>query len=287
MLKILDLIRVKQYIKNIFIFLPMFFSLNLFDVNLLIKTSIGFALFSMVASSIYILNDIKDIKEDKTHPIKQKRPIASGEIGFKFAILLMLNLLLVGLVGAYFLNLKFFIILSIYFLMNLAYSLKLKHIAILDIFIVSLGFVLRLFAGGAIGNIYCTNWIIIMTFLLALFIALAKRRDDILLNNAGLSTRKNIDGYNLDFVNASLGIITTITLMAYIQYSISIETINRFHSTYVYLTTIFVLLGFLRYLQITLVENNSGSPSDLVLKDKFLILTILSWVISFLLIAYF
>lgn len=287
MVAFFQLIRIKQYVKNVFIFLPLFFSLNLFNIHLLFNTFLGFVLFSLTASSIYILNDLNDIEEDKVHPSKKMRPIASGTVNINFAIALMVMLFLIGILGAYFLNFNFFLILFTYFLVNVAYSLKLKHIAILDIFIIASGFVLRVFAGGAIGNIHCTNWIIIMTFLLALFIGLAKRRDDILLNNNGISTRKNIDGYNLDFINASMAIMSAITIVAYVQYTLSPETINRFNSSYVYITTVFVLLGFLRYLQIALVENNSGSPSELVLKDKFLILTVVGWIVSFLFIVYF
>jgi len=286
MFEILKLMRTKQYVKNLFMFLPLFFSLNLFNFGLFFKTFLGFILFSITASSIYILNDINDINEDKNHPDKKERPIASGKISLSKAKLIMIFLLLVGLTGSFLLNLNFFFILIFYFLMNIAYSLKLKHIAIVDIFIIATGFVLRVFAGGVIGEITCSKWIILMTFLLALFIGLAKRRNDILLAVKGLTIRKNIDGYNLDFINSSIIIMGAITIVAYIQYTVSKEVINQFGTDYIYLTTFFVLLGFLRYLQITLVENNSGSPSELLVKDKFLIFSILGWMLSFLFIVY-
>jgi len=287
MFEILKLMRVKQYLKNIFLFLPLFFSFNLFNIELFLKTCIGFVLFSIVASSIYILNDLVDINEDLNHPQKKERPIASGKINLKTAKALSVVLFLVGITGAFLLNHYFFVILMIYYLINVAYSLKLKHITIVDVFIIATGFVLRVFAGGAIGNIFCSRWIIIMTFLLALFIGFAKRRDDILLTRNGLTTRKNIDGYNLDFINTSMGIMTAIIIVAYIQYTVAPETINRYSSDYVYLTTFFVLLGFLRYLQITLVENHSGNPTEIVLTDRFLIFSIIGWISSFMLVAYF
>jgi 4-hydroxybenzoate polyprenyltransferase len=169
-----------------------------------------------------------------------------------------------------------------YFILNIAYSIKLKHITIVDIFVIAIGFVLRLFAGASVIDNKLSMWIIIMTFLLALFLAVAKRRDDIILASQGKATRKNIDGYNLEFVNAVMVFMSGVIVVAYILYTVSEDVINRFHTRYLYLTTFFVILGIMRYMQITFVEQNSGNPTKLVLKDGFLQITIVLWLISFL-----
>jgi 4-hydroxybenzoate polyprenyltransferase len=163
--------------------------------------------------------------------------------------------------------------------------MKLKHISIIDIFIISTGFVLRLYAGSVSSDIYLSHWIIIMTFLLALFLAIAKRRDDVLLSNQGKETRKNIDGYNLEFVNASMVLMSAVIIVSYILYSVSNEVIQKLDTQYLYLTTFFVILGILRYMQITFVEEKSASPTKIVIKDLFLKLTIVAWLISFIVVV--
>jgi 4-hydroxybenzoate polyprenyltransferase len=182
-------------------------------------------------------------------------------------------------------NTELFTVLLIYFLLNIAYTLKLKHIAILDIFIIASGFVLRLFAGSSVTEIPLSMWIILMTFLLALFLALAKRRDDVLLSLEGQETRKNIDGYNLEFVNASMVLMAGVVIVSYLMYTISPEVEGRLGTEHLYLTSFFVILGIFRYMQITFVEEDSGSPTKVVIRDKFLKLTILFWLISFIAIA--
>lgn len=193
--EILKLLRPHQYIKNLFVFAPLFFSFN-FVLNDVINTFIVFILFSLIASSIYVLNDYMDIEEDKQHPKKKFRPLASGKVSKNSAKILFLLLSVISLISAYFLNTNLFLVLIIYFILNVAYSLKLKHITIVDIFIIATGFVLRLFAGASVIENQLSMWIIIMTFLLALFLAVAKRRDNVVLASQGKETRKNIDGYN-------------------------------------------------------------------------------------------
>ncbi len=283
---IVKLFRPHQYIKNIFIFAPLLFSLT-FEINLYLNALVAFIFFSLIASSIYIFNDLMDIEADRLHPKKRFRPIANGKITKKNAYILLLSLSIPSLIGASFFSLNLFIILIIYFLLNIIYSLKLKHIAIIDIFIISTGFVLRLFAGAVVTNIGLSSWIIIITFLLALFLAMAKRRDDVLLSLKGEKTRKNIDGYNLEFINASMVLMAGVVIVSYLLYTLSPEITARVGNEYLFLTSFFIILGVLRYMQITFVEQNSGSPTKIVLKDLFLQITILFWLISFVAIVKF
>jgi 4-hydroxybenzoate polyprenyltransferase len=281
---IIKLLRPQQYIKNIFIFSPLLFSFN-FELDSFINTIVAFVLFSLIASSVYIFNDYMDIEEDKKHPTKQYRPLASGKVTKATARILFLGLSLFALIGAFIINTKLFLVLLIYFILNLAYSLKLKHISIVDIFIIATGFVLRVFAGNAMLETSLSMWIIIMTFLLALFLAIAKRRDDVLLSAKGKETRKNIDGYNLEFVNATMVLMSGVIIVSYILYTVSSEVINRLHTEYLYLTTFFVIFGIMRYMQITFVEENSASPTKIVLKDRFLQITIILWLMSFFVVV--
>lgn len=286
MTEIIKLMRPHQYLKNLFVFAPLFFSGMLLEDGGLIKTFFAFVLFSISASAIYILNDIKDVKEDREHPTKCNRPIASGKVSLFSARIVLAFLLILALLGSYFLNTDLLIVLSVYVLMNIFYSLGLKHVSILDISIISFGFVLRIFAGAVVIDVTPSLWIILMTFLLALFLALAKRRDDVLLSTQGLSTRKNIDGYNLEFVNAAMVIMASVVIVAYIFYTISDEVQLRLHTEYLYMTVFFVIVGVMRYMQITFVENNSGSPTKLLLKDRFLQIDILLWALVFGMIIY-
>lgn len=278
------LLRVHQYIKNLFIFAPLFFSFN-FTSNSLTNVSIAFILFSLIASSIYVLNDLMDIEEDKQHPIKKFRPLASGKVSKSTAKMMIVSLSGFSLIASYLFSPSLFTVLVIYFILNISYSLGLKHITIVDIFIIATGFVLRLFAGSSVVDAPLSMWIIIITFLLALFLALAKRRDDVLLASQGKETRKNIDGYNLEFVNAAMVLMSGVVIVSYILYTVSTSVMEKLNTHYLYLTTFFVLLGIIRYMQITFVEQNSGSPTKIVLKDRFLQLTLIGWVISFIVIV--
>ena len=178
-------------------------------------------------------------------------------------------------------------ILSGYILLNIAYSFYLKHIAILDITIIATGFVLRLFVGATATGIYLSMWIVIMTFLLALFLALAKRRDDVLLFlDTGKKMRKVIDGYNIQFIDSAMMIMASVVIVAYISYATSPEVVQRLHNEHLYLTALFVIVGVMRYMQISFVQQDSGSPTKIVLRDIFIQLTLVSWVVTFAWILY-
>ena len=283
----LKLLRPHQYIKNVFIFTPLFFALKITDVNLLLQTFIAFIAFSLVASSVYIFNDWFDIEEDRNHPRKKSRPLASGTVPTKNAVLLLIFLFTLGLGISFFVNSKISYLILTYFILNILYTLKLKHISIIDIFIVSTGFVIRLFVGSQVANIPLSFWIIIMTFLLAIFISLAKRRDEVLIySHSGNKTRTIVDGYNLKFLDTSMMIMASVIIVAYIMYTVSADIIVKMHSDKLYFTVVFVILGLMRYLQITFVENKSGSPTEIVLKDSFLQLSIFGWIFTFGLLIY-
>jgi len=284
---IIKLMRPHQYIKNLFIFLPLFFALKITNIDLLINAFIAFIAFSLTASAIYILNDYHDIEEDKQHPKKKNRPLASGAISKSKAVVIMLTLAIAGFLLMLTLSIKAMIILSAYVIMNIAYSFRLKHIAILDVTIIAIGFVLRLFIGSAVTGIPLSMWIVTITFLLALFMALAKRRDDVLIYlDTGKRMRKVIDGYNLQFLDTSMAIMASVVIVAYTIYTTSEAVIEKVHSEYLYLTALFVILGIMRYLQIAFVLKDSGSPTKIVLKDRFIQLTLVGWLLTFSWILY-
>jgi 4-hydroxybenzoate polyprenyltransferase len=283
----IKLIRPHQYLKNLFIFSPLFFAFKFRDMHLLGRVALVAACFCLVASAIYILNDYFDIEEDRKHPTKKDRPLASGAVSVRNGLILMVVLLAVGCGGIYLISPEALILTSIYVGNNLLYSFRLKHIAILDVAMISLGFVLRLFIGSAAGEgaLPLSMWIILVTFLGALFLALAKRRDDVLLRAEGKKVRKSIDGYNLEFINGAMMITATLTVVGYISYCISEEVTTRLATNDLYYTVAFVVLGILRYMQITFVEEKSGSPTKVLIKDLFLQLTIIAWLITFILLV--
>jgi 4-hydroxybenzoate polyprenyltransferase len=289
-MKVLDVIklaRVQQYVKNIFIFLPLFFALKITEIALFIDTFLAFLSFSLTASAIYILNDYFDIEQDKKHPIKKNRPLASGNISKVHALLIMTLLLILGLSLMFYLSLSATKILVLYVGMNIAYSAYFKHKVVIDITIIAIGFVLRIFVGSIVSNVTLSMWIVIMTFLLALFMALAKRRDDVIIyEKTKKKVRQTVDGYSLQFLDMAMSMVASVVIVSYIMYTTSAEVIHRVGSEYLYLTALFVILGVMRYLIITLVNQDSDSPTRIILKDSFIQLTLLMWIVSFAWILY-
>jgi decaprenyl-phosphate phosphoribosyltransferase len=285
---LVGLLRAPQYVKNGFIFLPLFFAGEFDRADLLLKDLIAFVAFCLVASSVYIFNDIRDVREDSNHPTKRHRPIASGQVGIRTAWATLTVLLLAGLaVAALFFPPKVFLLLIVYLSFNALYSAGLKRVPIVDIAIIGVGFVIRLFVGSSATDVPLTGWIITMTFFLALLIGFAKRRDDIILSqNQSQTLRRNIDGYNLEFVNAGIAVMASVIVASYIMYTITPETIVKFRSDKLYLTTLFVILGILRYIQITFVAQKSGSPTRILMHDRFLQLIIACWILMFAVILY-
>ena len=284
----LVLMRPKQYLKNSFVFAPLFFALPLGNPEPLLNALTAFIVFSMMASAVYILNDYCDMENDRLHPKKKFRPLASGKVSGTGALLLMTGLFLISVASCLvFLNVQVLALILSYLAINVVYTLKLKHISLIDIFIISTGFVIRLFVGSCASGLELSYSIIVMTFLLSLFLAFAKRRDDVLiLMETGQKMRKNIGGYNLEFINSAMSMISSIILVSYIMYTISPDIIAKHHTDKLYLTSLFVMLGILRYQQITFIYKNSGVPTEILMKDKFIQLSIIFWAISFLTIKY-
>jgi len=284
---ILKLLRPHQYVKNLFVFLPLFFAGLVQNAELLLSAALVFIGFSASASAIYILNDYRDIEEDRLHPRKKYRPLASGAISKTKAKILFALLLSSGFALTAYVSMSAFGVLAGYVALNIAYSLKLKHVAILDISIIATGFVLRLFVGAEATDVPLSMWIVMMTFLLALFMALAKRRDDVLIfMDTGKKMRHVIDGYNLQLIDSAMMIMSSVVIVTYLLYTTSASVVERLNSEHLYTTAIFVILGILRYLQIAFVEKNSGSPTRILLKDRFIQLAVIGWILAFVWILY-
>ena len=284
------LIRPKQWAKNVFVLLPMFFGRQLTDPATLQSSLLVFAAFSFIASSVYCINDLIDVEADRQHPVKCKRPIASGAVSRKQGWLLTVVMALLSAATVLTLSSHIWQVLAVlagYYLLNIAYCTRLKNYAIIDVCVIAFGFVLRILAGGIATGISVSRWLVLMTFLLTLFLSLAKRRDDVLRMNAtGKAPRKNTIRYNLTFINQAITITASVTTVCYIMYCVSPEVVAAFGTPNLYLTTIFVIIGLLRYIQLAVVDEQSGDPTKIVWKDRFTQLVILAWLSSFLFLIY-
>lgn len=282
------LLRPHQYVKNAFLFLPAFFALQITQWPIVATISLAVLAFSMLASSVYILNDYRDREDDRKHPRKKDRPLAAGTVSPRVAFVMMGFLLVASLSIFYYLDLQAFFWVLGYWVMNVLYSQGLKHIPILDVSIIAMGFVIRVSVGALVvhPHIPLSMWIVLMTFLGALFLALAKRRDDVLLAEGGNKVRKSIDGYNLEFINGAMMIMASVLIVSYISYTSSPDVQVKLNSSQLYITVLFVIVGVLRYMQITFVEERSGSPTRILLGDRFIQLTLLGWIVAFVVLIY-
>lgn len=290
-LSYIQLLRPLQWLKNIFVFAPVFFSSNLLKGEYFWPTVVVFASFCLISSSIYCFNDLQDMDADRQHPKKRSRPIASGAVSVKAGYTLMLFCAIVALLLlplAHSNNTPYlYMIIAAYWLMNIAYCIKLKQYAILDVSIIAIGFVMRVLIGGMATDIWISHWLVMMTFLVTLFLALTKRNDDYrLYEQTGQKPRISITGYNKTFINEATAIVASVTLVCYIMYTMSPEVIDRLGTRYVYLTSGWVLAGLLRYLQNMIVFGLSGSPTKSLVKDHFIQLCVLGWILSFFVIIY-
>lgn len=284
---ILALLRPSHYIKNLFVILPLFFSGRISEGNLLEEAMLAFLSFCLIASSVYVFNDIHDLEEDRNHPQNQQRPIASGVVSVRTAYLLDLLLTLAAFLLAWVVNIQLLYVVIGYKLMNILYTLLIKKIAIVDVMVLSLGFVLRLLAGSVATGVQLTEWIIIMTYLLSLLIVLGKRRNDaIAFEQKEIVLRAAVRGYNSLFLNQAMVLLSSVIIVSYILYAISPEIQNRLHTQYLFTTVFWVLAGVLRYLQLLFVFRLDDNPVKLLLKDNPLKLIMLAWLLHFFYFLY-
>lgn len=287
---IFKLLRVKQWVKNLFVFLPAIFSGQLLNAETFLHTLEAFFVFCLISSTIYILNDICDRKADREHPRKRLRPIASGKVSVGLASVIAVVIFVAAFVLAWLffgMNVDVFLIAAGYVIMNIAYTLTLKNIAILDVIIIAAGFVLRVLMGGAACGIWVSPWLVMMVFLLTLLIAFGKRRDDLIrAESDGKKIRKSVTGYNITFINQVISLLAGTMIVAYVCYTLSNDVMTRFASQNVYLTSVFVIAAVLRYLQLIYVREESGSPTDIIYRDRFIQSCCVLWLLSFIFIIY-
>lgn len=286
-MKYLKLLRANQWIKNIFILLPAFFG-GVFSFDTILPLLYGFITFSLSASAVYIFNDIQDIEEDKQHYSKRHRPIPAGKISLKSAYGLSLLLIIVSFgLSIILLPIVVVYVQAGYVFLNILYSKILKQIAIVDLLIVSLGFVFRIVIGSVIVSVTLSFWLLLMTFLFSIFIVVAKRRDDFTTTESTpYMLRKVNKYYNLSFLNNMLSIIASILLVCYIMYTHSSPYFNE-QPYFALVSSILVILGVMRYFQAIFVEEKGGSPTEFAFKDTFIRVIVILWVALFYYLIYF
>ena len=280
--------RPKQWVKNVFVFAGLIFSHNLFDIYLLTRVTTGFCLFCLAGSSIYIFNDIKDLEKDKKHPEKCKRPIASGRLKRNKAYAASAILAIIALSGAVLLDTAFFFILGAYVLMNIAYTIKIKQVVILDVFCLASGFVLRVIAGTSLADVKPSDWLIICTITISIFLGLGKRRHELTLVGANANNHREVlADYTINFLDQMISVATACTLMSYALYTIAGETVARFGTKNLIFTIPFVIYGIYRYLYLIHQKQMGGNPTSALLTDFPLFLNGLLWLGTVIFVIYF
>jgi 4-hydroxybenzoate polyprenyltransferase len=272
--------RPKQWTKNLLVFAALIFSIKEATINMFYHSILGFLLFSFISGCVYILNDYVDREADRLHPEKKYRPMASGQLNSSIAIFFGVVLFFVSVSAAFFQDFLFGSVLCIYFLMNVGYSLHLKNVVILDVMIIAAGFVLRAIGGGFIIGVPLTPWFIICTLLLALFLAVSKRRNEItLLKEGKTSHRKVLAFYSPAFLDQLISIVTTAAVISY-----GLFTFTSGHTIQLMWTIPFVIYGIFRYLYLIYMEDKGGSPEKVLLEDKHILITVTLFAVSVILI---
>lgn len=283
------LIRINNWIKNLLVFAPVVFSFNLFHKTFLFNELLAFLGFCFTTSAVYIINDIFDRKKDAKHPTKRNRPIASGRISVQTAIIVMILLLAFASSVVLFLNVNYLKVVLSYFVLSLLYTFFLKHINLLETLIVALFFVLRILAGCAAINVLPTEWIIVVTFFIALFLTVIKRRSElIILGDKAYEHRKVLQNYSAEFLDVIIYIAATITIFGYVLYTMDTRTVDTLRNGQLIYTSFFVVLGLFRFIQLSKSSdyNGEGDPTYLIIRDRFLQLTLFSWLVSIVVILY-
>lgn len=286
MIPLIRSLRPRQWTKNFFVFAGIVFSLNFFQAALLLKVVYAFVIFCFLSSSIYLINDVKDAESDRKHPTKKLRPIASGQLSPIFALCLSAVLAIITLSAAFALNAPFAMVCLSYFLLMVLYTFLLRDIVILDVFSIAAGFVLRAAAGVVVIAVELSPWLIICTILLALFIALGKRKHELVTLEAAVEHRKILDEYNPQLLDQLISAVAGSTVMAYTLYTLWPETIAKFKTHNLVYSVPFVLYGIFRYLYLIYQKEKGGKPEEILLTDIPLMIDIALWIVSLMMIIY-
>ncbi len=287
----ISLLRIKSWVKNLFVFTPLVFSLNLFNEEALLKSLAGFVSFCMLSSVVYIFNDIADIRKDRVHPRKKFRPLASGKVSVTAAsIIAGLVLILSAIVMFLFLPDRFILVAGIYFVLNIFYTVIGKRINLVEILLLSSNLVIRVVAGSTAIGVYTSEWIIIVTFFVALMLTFIKRKSElIVLGKHAEEHRRVLKYYTVGILDKLIYISATVTICSYMLYTINDKVTGIFHTDKLIYSVIFVVAGIFRFIQLSENNNydNEGDPTLLILKDWFLKITILLWILYILFVIYF
>lgn len=287
MIPLLRSLRPAQWAKNFFVFAGIVFSLKFFELALLLKVIYAFVIFCFLSSSIYLINDVADAESDRKHPVKKLRPIASGQLNPIFALCLSILLALVSLSASFALNAMFAFTALTYFVLMVVYTFLLRDIVILDTFSIAAGFVLRAVAGVVVIAVQLSPWLVICTILLSLFVALGKRRHELItLESKATEHRKILDEYNPQLLDQMISAVAGSTVMAYALYTLWPETITKFNSHNLVYSVPFVLYGIFRYLYLIYQKEKGGKPEELLLTDIPLLIDILLWTLALMAIIY-
>lgn len=284
---ILVSMRPKQWVKNLLVFAALVFSKHLLEVDAVLRSLVAFLVFCLLSGAVYIINDLADREGDRRHPKKKDRPIASGKLKPGPAIAWAILSVAAGLGGAWLLDWRFGALGAGYFLMQLAYSFRLKHVVVLDVIIVAIGFGLRAIAGTFVINVEISSWLFVVTLLLALFVAVAKRRHELLfLEGGGISHRSVLGKYSETLLDQMMAVATSATVVAYCLYTIAPETTEKFGSRNLIFTLPFVLYGIYRYLYLVYRKEAGGAPEKVFVTDLPMIVDILLWVAAVVVVLY-
>ena len=279
-------LRPAQWTKNFFVFAGIVFSLKFFEIALLFKVIYAFIIFCFLSSSIYLINDVRDIESDRKHPTKRFRPIAAGKLSPSLAVIIAAILASLSLTAAFYLNLPFAFVALSYFLLMLLYTFLLREVVILDTFAIAAGFVLRAVAGVAVIAVALSPWLVICTILLSLFIALGKRRHELIALEKAVEHRKILDEYNPQLLDQMISAVAGSTVIAYALYTLWPETVAKFRTHNLVYSVPFVLYGIFRYLYLIYRKEKGGKPEEILLTDIPLMIDLILWLGSLMIIIY-
>ena len=288
LLNYLKLTRVPQWIKNFFVFVPLLFSLHLFDSNYFLTTLEAFITFCLASSLIYVINDLIDIEADRAHPIKRDRPLAAGKISKLNAIIVIVFLVILIVILLLIFNAEFIYIVGGFVALNVLYSFWFKHIVILDIFSIAAGFTIRVLAGAIVISVPVSSWLVLTTIFISLFLGVMKRHSELLLSTGvdGASSRKVLSQYSLNFADQMATVAAAGVIICYALYTVSERTVTIFHTEDLIYTTPFVVYGIFRYMYLEYISNKGDNTTRIVLTDIQLIITVIAYTITTILIIY-